>query len=259
MAFFIIKYFTAIKEKYIKFAYGLKKLLCILLCNASKSKLKININFISSNIKLSQFLNALRKYPIYIVTSITLVTGLTWTGYEVWKDNSIAENKRVEASEMHADSKDKKWTDNKSLASRKLYLSDAEHPVGDLPGIKTSRGGLSRDDARLLAMVIEGEAAGEPMTGKVAVGAVILNRAESGDFPQNVKGVIYQPWAFESVMNGQYTRPLSRDSIRAAEMAIGGWDPTDGALYFWNPVTAKSKWVWQKPITKKIGRHVFAK
>lgn len=259
MAFFIIEYFTAIKEKYFIFSCGLKKSVCILLCNARKAKLEININFISSNIKLSPSLNAFRKYPIYIVTSIMLVTGLIWVGYEVRNENSISENKQVEASEMHADSKDKNWTDNKSLASRELYLSDAEHHSGDLPGIKTSRGGISRDDAHLMAMVIEGEAAGEPMTGKIAVGAVILNRAESGDFPPDVKGVIHQPWAFESVMNGQYTRTLSQDSVRAAEMAIGGLDPTDGALYFWNPVTAKSKWVWQKPITKKIGRHVFAK
>ncbi|GBF32380.1 spore cortex-lytic enzyme SleB [Desulfocucumis palustris] len=125
--------------------------------------------------------------------------------------------------------------------------------------VQVSRGWINRGDTRLLAMVIEGEAADEPMTGKVAVGAVIINRMESGKFPRRLNQVVYQPLAFESVMNGQYTRPLSSDSIKAANMAMNGSDPTHGALYFWNPQTARSKWVWQRPVTMQIGRHVFAR
>lgn len=124
---------------------------------------------------------------------------------------------------------------------------------------QVSRGNLNRDEVILLAMVIEGEAADEPYQGKVAVGAVILNRMESKKFPETLSGVVYQGLAFESVMNSQYKRPLTTESIKAAQAAIQGWDPTNGALYFWNPATAKSKWVWSRPVTGQIGRHVFAK
>lgn len=121
-----------------------------------------------------------------------------------------------------------------------------------------SRGWINRSDRYLMARVIEGEAADESLKGKVAVGAVILNRTRSEDFPKDIRGVIYQPYAFEAVANGQYNRPLSQESLKAADMAIDGWDPTGGALYYWNPETARSKWVWQRPVTMSIGRHVFA-
>ena len=124
---------------------------------------------------------------------------------------------------------------------------------------QVSRGNLNRHEVTLLAMVIEGEAADEPYEGKVAVGAVILNRMEDKQFPKTLSGVVYEDLAFESVMNGQYKRPLSQESIKAAQASIHGSDPTDGALYFWNPVTAKSKWVWSRPVTDQIGKHVFAK
>lgn len=122
-----------------------------------------------------------------------------------------------------------------------------------------SRGNLNRHEVTLLAMVIEGEAAGEPFEGKVAVGSVILNRMDSEQFPGTLSGVVYQKWAFESVMNNMYKRPLTQESIQAAQAAIQGQDPTKGALYFWNPQTATSDWVWSRPVTGQIGRHVFAK
>jgi N-acetylmuramoyl-L-alanine amidase len=122
-----------------------------------------------------------------------------------------------------------------------------------------SRGGqVDRASVNLLAQVIEGEAADEPYQGKVAVGAVILNRIESGDFPNTIPGVIYERDAFESVSNGQFQRPLSQDSMNAAIEALNGSDPTGGALYFWNPAKASSQWVWSRPIVTQIGRHVFA-
>jgi N-acetylmuramoyl-L-alanine amidase len=107
--------------------------------------------------------------------------------------------------------------------------------------------------------VIEGEAANEPFAGKVAVGAVILNRLRSALFPHTLAGVIYQPHAFESVANGQYNRPASQESLQAAALSMNGWDPTGGALYFWNPVKAISPWVWTKNIISQIGRHIFAR
>lgn len=116
-----------------------------------------------------------------------------------------------------------------------------------------------RGEVTLLARVIEGEAANEPFLGKVAVGAVILNRTKSADFPHTISGVIYQDHAFESVANGQVNRPLSEESIRAADTAMGGYDPTGGALFFWNPNKPVSAWIWSRDIITEIGNHVFAR
>jgi len=125
---------------------------------------------------------------------------------------------------------------------------------------EASRGGkLDRESVNLLAQVIEGEAADEPYQGKVAVGAVILNRTESSDFPKTIPGVIYELDAFESVSNGQFQRPLSGDAVNAAVDALNGSDPTSGALYFWNPAKSSSPWVWSRTIVTQIGRHVFAR
>ncbi|MCL0028172.1 spore cortex-lytic enzyme [Peptococcaceae bacterium] len=127
-------------------------------------------------------------------------------------------------------------------------------------GVKsTSRANVNRGDLWLLSRVVMGEAADEPFTGKVAVAAVILNRVDSPKFPNTLAGVIYQPLAFESVSNGQYTRPVSDEAIRAAQAAMNGWDPTGGALYFWNPYKRVSKWIWTRTIITQIGNHVFAK
>ncbi len=123
-----------------------------------------------------------------------------------------------------------------------------------------SRGavGMERRDVQILAQVIEGEAADEPYRGKVAVGAVIMNRCANPEFPNTIPGVINQVDAFESVSNGQYQRPLSEESTRAAVEALNGSDPSGGALYFWNPAKSTSNWVWSRPVIKKIGNHVFA-
>ncbi len=122
-----------------------------------------------------------------------------------------------------------------------------------------SRGISNRGDIYLLARVIEGEAADEPFIGKVAVGAVILNRLRSAAFPHTLAGVIFQPHAFESVSNGQYNRPVTEESLRAAMMAMSGWDPTGGALFFWNPAKPVNPWIWTKNILTQIGEHVFAR
>jgi N-acetylmuramoyl-L-alanine amidase len=119
--------------------------------------------------------------------------------------------------------------------------------------------GPDRGEVTLLARVIEGEAANESFLGKVAVGAVILNRTKSADFPHTISGVIYQDHAFESVSNGQVNRPLSQESIRAADTAMSGYDPTGGALFFWNPSKPVSSWIWSRKIITEIGNHVFAR
>ena len=114
-------------------------------------------------------------------------------------------------------------------------------------------------DEQLLARAINGEARGEPFEGQVAVGAVILNRVKSSKFPKTLAGVIYQPGAFTAVSDGQITVPISPNStvVKAARDALAGWDPTEGCLYYWNPATATSSWIWSRKVHLKIGRHWF--
>ena len=114
-------------------------------------------------------------------------------------------------------------------------------------------------DLNLLARLIYGEARGEPYAGQVAVGAVVLNRVKNSSFPNTISGVIYQSGAFDVVKDGQIN--LSPDSIakKAAQDALNGWDPTYGAIYYFNPSTATNKWIWSRPMTVTIGRHRFCK
>ncbi|MBQ4347345.1 MAG: spore cortex-lytic enzyme [Firmicutes bacterium] len=113
------------------------------------------------------------------------------------------------------------------------------------------------NDFELLAAVIYGEGRGEPYEGQVAIGAVILNRVESPLFPNTISEVVYQTGAFDVVEGGQLLLLSNESTRRAALDALGGWDPTNGALYYWNPVTATSQWIWQIPISMTIGNHVF--
>ncbi|ANE47636.1 spore cortex-lytic protein [Paenibacillus swuensis] len=109
-----------------------------------------------------------------------------------------------------------------------------------------------------LAKIIHSEARGEPHKGQVAVGAVVMNRLASPLFPKSVSGVIFQPWAFTAVHDGQYKLIPDNDAYLAAMDAVRGWDPTYNALYYFNPETATSKWIWSRKQTVKIGRHIFA-
>ncbi|MDF2545589.1 spore cortex-lytic enzyme [Anaerosolibacter sp.] len=123
---------------------------------------------------------------------------------------------------------------------------------------KPSRGNIARDDeVTLMAKAITGEARGEPYIGQVAVGAVILNRTRHPSFPNTIAGVIYQPGAFTAVDDGQINLPADPSCLKAARDALNGWDPTGGTLYYWNPATATSKWIWSRTVEKKIGKHWF--
>lgn len=118
-------------------------------------------------------------------------------------------------------------------------------------------GGYAESDLNLLARVINGEAAGESYVGKVAVAAVVLNRVRSPQFPNTVAGVIYQPWQFSCVGNWLFNSTPSADSYSAARAALGGWDPTNGALYYFNYHTVTNGWLWAKPYAATIGNHYF--
>ncbi|MCI9063162.1 MAG: spore cortex-lytic enzyme [Clostridia bacterium] len=114
-------------------------------------------------------------------------------------------------------------------------------------------------DTNLLARLIYGEARGEPYTGQVAVGAVVLNRVKSSKFPNTIAGVIYQSGAFDVVSDGQINMAPDSTAIKAAKDAINGWDPSYGSIYYFNPSTATNKWIWSRPHTITIGKHRFCK
>ncbi len=125
-------------------------------------------------------------------------------------------------------------------------------------GINAQSGGTSGGgNVDLLARLISAEARGEPYVGQVAVGAVVLNRMEHPSFPNTMSGVIYQPGAFSCIDDGQFNEPVAESSYRAARDALNGWDPSGGAIYYFNPVTATSKWIWSRPLITVIGRHRF--
>ena len=125
-------------------------------------------------------------------------------------------------------------------------------------GTGTSSGAAAQDaTVNLLARVISAEARGEPYVGQVAVGAVILNRVEHPSFPSTVAGVVYQPGAFTCMVDGQIDQPVAESCVRAAQEALNGSDPSGGAIYYFNPSTATSSWIWSRPLIKVIGNHRF--
>ena len=131
-------------------------------------------------------------------------------------------------------------------------------------GIMTSSSSSSSSsnnssNVNLLAKAIYGEARGEPYTGQVAVGAVILNRVKSSKFPNTIAGVIYQSGAFDAVSDGQINLNPDSTAKKAAQDALNGWDPSYGAIYYFNPSTATNKWIWSRPLTVTIGKHRFCK
>lgn len=125
-------------------------------------------------------------------------------------------------------------------------------------GTQSGGSGYTNADTYLLARCIYGEARGESYTGQVAVGAVVLNRVRSKDFPNTISGVIYQKHAFTAVSDGQINLTPDQTAINAAKDAMNGWDPTGGCLYYYNPVTATSEWIFSRETVITIGKHVFA-
>ena len=125
-------------------------------------------------------------------------------------------------------------------------------------GISVSETSQSNSgDVDLLARLISAEARGEPYAGQVAVGAVVLNRVESPAFPNTMSGVIYQSGAFTCLQDGQFWGTVADSAYKAARDAINGWDPSGGAIYYYNPATATSSWIWSRPVITVIGKHKF--
>ena len=131
-------------------------------------------------------------------------------------------------------------------------------------GIMTSSSSSSSSSSynsnlNLLSRVIYGESRGEPYTGQVAVGAVVMNRIKSSSFPNTLSGVVYQSGAFDAVKDGQVNLTPDSTARKAAQDAMNGWDPSYGAIYYFNPSTATNKWIWSRPMTVTIGKHRFCK
>lgn len=161
----------------------------------------------------------------------------------------------------------KYWVSVEALKSANGLTGDEIYPgqVLVIPGA-TNRSGtpdvsrqatLSREDIDLMARVVYAEAQGEPYEGQVAVAAVILNRLKHPEFPKSIPGIVYEPYAFEPVANGQINQAPNDKAYQAVQDALNGWDPTGGALYFWNPAYSTSEWIKTRTVTKQIGNHVF--
>ena len=196
-----------------------------------------------------------------------------------------AASEKIEVSAAVADTKEvqtrlKKWgyytgavdgiNGPKTIAAvkkfQKRYGLTQDGVVGPLTAAKmgisvkanTSSSKFNSNDRYLLAKVIYAEARGESYTGQVAIGAVVLNRVRDSRFPNTVAGVIYQPWAFTAVNDGQINLEPNQKAYQAADDALNGWDPTYGCVYYYNPQTATSKWIFTTKKVTQIGKHVFA-
>ena len=123
----------------------------------------------------------------------------------------------------------------------------------------SAAGAGQQDDLYLLAKMISAEARGEPYVGQVAVGAVILNRVKHPSFPNTIAGVLYQPGAFTALADGQFNLEPEEECRRAARDAMNGWDPSGGAIYYYNPAKSTSSWIFSRETIAVIGKHVFAR
>lgn len=145
------------------------------------------------------------------------------------------------------------------IAGQKTLLFLGLSGSSSSSGSSGGAGGYSSSDVQLLAKTISAEARGESYEGQVAVGAVILNRVESSSFPDTISGVVYQPGAFSAVRDMNWSQPVVASAQKAAQDAINGWDPSGGALYYYNPAKTSNKWMRSRPVIKTIGSHLFCK
>ena len=215
-----------------------------------------------------------------VVTSVGVVNNQTNNTQEVME--TIAKIETVEAAVANTtevQKRLKKWgyytgsvdgiNGPKTIAAvkkfQKRYGLTQDGIVGPLTAAKmglsvgsSNSSNYNSNDRYLLAKVIYAEARGESYTGQVAIGAVVLNRVKDSRFPNTIAGVIYQPWAFTAVNDGQINLEPNQKAYQAADDALNGWDPTYGCVYYYNPQTATSKWIFTTKKVTQIGKHVFA-
>ncbi len=150
-----------------------------------------------------------------------------------------------------------RWFQRRNGLSVDGQVGDQTLAALGIPSAGGAKSGSYSGDVYLLARIISAEARGEPYAGQVAVGAVVLNRVRHPSFPDTISGVIYQTDAFTAVSDGQFNKPIAESAYRAAQDALNGSDPSGGALYYFNPATATSAWIWSRPLLVTIGNHRF--
>lgn len=149
------------------------------------------------------------------------------------------------------------YTKNAVTVFQQRYGIQVDGTVGPQTWTALKKYSLNKSEMDILAKVIYSEARGESYTGQVAVGAVVMNRIQSDQFPDTISGVVFQPGAFTAVDDGQFWLTPDRTAYLAAQDAVRGWDPSYGSLYYFNPDTATSAWIWSRPQKLKIGSHIF--
>ncbi|GAA4061527.1 MAG TPA: spore cortex-lytic enzyme [Bacilli bacterium] len=186
--------------------------------------------------------------------------------YDTRKEQKRQDSTTKEPSQQEADTEQQKQDSQQSEQQQSPaeptdnQTQTEQSTVEETPIEPTSvnvPNGFSQNDIQLMAQAVYGEARGEPYEGQVAVAAVILNRLQSPIFPDTVAGIIYEPLAFTAVADGQIYLTPDETSRRAVLDAINGWDPTGEAIYYFNPDTATSSWIWSRPQIKQIGKHIF--
>ncbi len=193
---------------------------------------------------------ALSKYGSRGEEVKTIQTKLKRWGYYTGSVDGIYGNKTVEAV---------KYFQRKNGLTVDGIAGTATLRAMGIYSSSSSSTTSNSSNVNLLARVIYGESRGEPYTGQVAVGAVVMNRVKSSSFPNTISGVVYQSGAFDAVKDGQINLTPNDTAKKAAQDAINGWDPSYGAIYYFNPSTATNKWIWSRPMTVTIGKHRFCK
>lgn len=196
--------------------------------------------------------DALSKYGSRGEEVITIQTKLKRWGYYTGSIDGIFGSQTLEAVKLFQ-KKNGLVVDGiagtKTLQAMGIFSSSSS----------SSSSSTNSSDLNLLSRLIYGEARGEPYSGQVAVAAVVLNRVKSSSFPNTISGVIYQKGAFNVVDDGQINLTPNDTAKKAAQDALNGWDPSYGAIYYFNPSTATNKWIWSRPMTVTIGKHRFCK
>ena len=232
---------------------------------------------------LNKKINSINKAIALIILIITTVTFILYNVF--FKDNEVYALSKYgsRGSEVtQIQTKLKRWGyyngsidgiyGSKTVSAVKLFQRKNGLAVDGIAGKNTlqamgiytssntsSSSTSSSSNLNLLTRLVYSEARGEPYTGQVAVAAVVLNRVKSSSFPNTIAGVIYQSGAFDAVSDGQINLTPDATAKKAAQDALNGWDPSYGAIYYFNPNTATNKWIWSRPLTVTIGKHRFCK
>jgi N-acetylmuramoyl-L-alanine amidase len=212
------------------------------------------------------------KWTMAFFFSCMLIFSLTWTSNHAEAATKLAYGSsngdvwdlqyRLQALGYYSKPLDGKYGKHTTYAVRnfqKAYGLPVDGITGKRTWSKLKKFSLNQYEMDMMARLIHSEARGESYTGQVAVGAVVMNRIQSPKFPNTIRSVVFERGAFTAVDDGQYWLKPDRTAYKAAFDAVRGWDPTRNSLYYFNPKTATSKWIWSRPQMLKIGNHIFAR